>query len=448
MSSGKCMELSQHTKNHDVVPHSRPPMYSLCRNMIKLVILIFVLSMTVGWGRSLYAAPLAQSTTVAVVGSGGATLYMSPGGETVAEFTPSTVVTAVGRSGDNQWVVVQNSSGQSGWLEVQKITIFGLEELPVMLEEVNTPVAATSAPAVQSTPTPAIAPTPSPVATLVAVVAVTSDSLGGGQVQQRSTLAVVRGGGAGLYDQPDGTQFEELASGTALFASGRSADGEWLMVTAPSGSVGWVQSVAVVVSNPDSLPIMDPATVPAAAVGSGSANESAPVAQPVPTSEATVETASSPGNAVSSTDPNKIVATVSLTDSRLNIRSGPGTDYLVIGQALPNDTFEVNGRNEAATWINIVAPKVTGGVGWVSADYVTLNQPILSIPVTETVAPAASPATTVAVGDIGCTTNQIIKWDDSLGKWVCSDDLIVLQAEVAALQAEVAALQAEIMALK
>jgi hypothetical protein len=36
------------------------------------------------------------------------------------------------------------------------------------------------------------------------------------------------------------------------------------------------------------------------------------------------------------------------------------------------------------------------------------------------------------VGDLGCTTNQIIKWDASAGKWLCSGDLAALQSRVAA----------------
>lgn len=38
------------------------------------------------------------------------------------------------------------------------------------------------------------------------------------------------------------------------------------------------------------------------------------------------------------------------------------------------------------------------------------------------------------VGDIGCTTNQIAKWDDAQSQWICSEELATLQAEVAALK--------------
>lgn len=38
------------------------------------------------------------------------------------------------------------------------------------------------------------------------------------------------------------------------------------------------------------------------------------------------------------------------------------------------------------------------------------------------------------VGDLGCMTNQIIKWDYAQSTWVCSNELATLQAEVAALK--------------
>jgi hypothetical protein len=39
------------------------------------------------------------------------------------------------------------------------------------------------------------------------------------------------------------------------------------------------------------------------------------------------------------------------------------------------------------------------------------------------------------ISDLGCTTNQIAKWDDAASRWVCSDELAQLQADIAALQA-------------
>jgi hypothetical protein len=48
------------------------------------------------------------------------------------------------------------------------------------------------------------------------------------------------------------------------------------------------------------------------------------------------------------------------------------------------------------------------------------------------------------VGDLGCTTGQVAKWDDAAGQWICAamPDTTALQAQVTTLQAEVSALKA------
>jgi hypothetical protein len=38
------------------------------------------------------------------------------------------------------------------------------------------------------------------------------------------------------------------------------------------------------------------------------------------------------------------------------------------------------------------------------------------------------------VGDLGCSTDQIIKWDDVLEQWVCSNDLALLEGRIADLE--------------
>ena len=86
------------------------------------------------------AAALAQAGpnggTLTIVGANGAQLYSTPGGDVVNTLTAGTVLTAVGRSADSLWVVVYNDNGVSGWVEVAEVVLFGLEQLPVMVEGV------------------------------------------------------------------------------------------------------------------------------------------------------------------------------------------------------------------------------------------------------------------------------------------------------------------------
>lgn len=68
----------------------------------------------------------------------------------------------------------------------------------------------------------------------------------------------------------------------------------------------------------------------------------------------------------------------------LNIRSGPGTNYPVIGQARYGDEGEIVGRSANGDWWAISIPSLPGGIGWVSADFVLAtnaeNVPVIAAP--------------------------------------------------------------------
>ncbi len=106
----------------------------------------------------------------------------------------------------------------------------------------------------------------------------------------------------------------------------------------------------------------------------------------------------------------------------LNIRSGPGTNYPVIGAARYGDEGEIVGRNANGDWWAVAAPSLPGGIGWVSADFVLAtnagNVPIIAaptppptrtpipIPPTPTPMPQAT-ATPVAVISFGADRTSI-----------------------------------------
>ena len=52
-----------------------------------------------------------------------------------------------------------------------------------------------------------------------------------------------------------------------------------------------------------------------------------------------------------------ITATVALKGSRLNVRSGPGTDYAIVGKAYPDEIFLAVGRTDDREWILIEGPE-------------------------------------------------------------------------------------------
>ncbi|MFB0535290.1 MAG: SH3 domain-containing protein [Anaerolineae bacterium] len=70
-----------------------------------------------------------------------------------------------------------------------------------------------------------------------------------------------------------------------------------------------------------------------------------------------------------------LVATV--TAYGLNVRSGPGIAYAIVGGLRLGDEVEVVGKNATATWLQIV---YNGEEGWVAAAYVDLTGSLAEVP--------------------------------------------------------------------
>ncbi len=68
----------------------------------------------------------------------------------------------------------------------------------------------------------------------------------------------------------------------------------------------------------------------------------------------------------------------------LNVRSGPGTDYPVVGRLSQGERALINGKSVDGSWWRIEFPAGTGAYGWVSAYYVTPhnadNVPVVQAP--------------------------------------------------------------------
>src|SRR5690606_24486049 len=79
-------------------------------------------------------AALAQPAAgkLAVVGAQGANLYDAPDGASVVSLAPGDTLTAVGRTGDNQWILVYMDDSTPGWIEASDLVVFGTEQLPVV----------------------------------------------------------------------------------------------------------------------------------------------------------------------------------------------------------------------------------------------------------------------------------------------------------------------------
>ena len=71
-------------------------------------------------------------------------------------------------------------------------------------------------------------------------------------------------------------------------------------------------------------------------------------------------------------EPEPAVPTGVVTGAQaLNIRSGPGTNFPVVGVARNGDSGEIIGRSADGNWWVVSVPSAPGGMGWVSASFVT-----------------------------------------------------------------------------
>ncbi|MFZ4663753.1 MAG: SH3 domain-containing protein [Caldilineaceae bacterium] len=388
---------------------------------------------------------LAQSTgRLAVVGAQGSDLYDAPGGSVLETLTAGATLSAVGRTADSLWINVTTDGGSSGWVETNTIVIFGTDQLPVtegnaaatatpaeeeataaattVATTVATPATPTKAAptatptAVPPTPTP-VPPTPTPVPptpTSVPPTATAAPLLGA----QSQLIAVVGSDGADLRSAPGGDTVRTLPVGTALTATGRTNDSSALFVTTPDGATGWVDVSALVVFNVRGLPVSeegateapaDTATVTDTVEITATVATTAASAPAAPTAAATAQLVAANGLRPPPVADGRPTAQVTMTGSRLNIRSGPGTNFGVIGKALPQEVFVVLGRTSDSTWVQLAVPDLSGGLGWVSANFVRVSTAIAELPVTAEVnasAPTAVPLPTATPASAGAATTN------------------------------------------
>ena len=108
-------------------------------------------------------------------------------------------------------------------------------------------------------------------------------------------------------------------------------------------------------------------------------SDSPPSVLPTPTS-----TQSSPSPTAALTlVPSPTVPLIS-ANTDLNIRSGPGMEYPILGLLPAEQVAEATGRSADGTWYQIMFAGVANGRGWLSARYVTAqnvdNLPVVQAP--------------------------------------------------------------------
>ncbi len=217
-----------------------------------------------------------------------------------------------------------------------------------------------------------------------------------GQGATGTTLAVVRTGGASLYDA-SGKPILDLPAGTALHVSGRSPDNRWFYGATRDGTTGWANSAGLLIFGVNNVPVREGFSAPA------------PAAPPAATSGA-----ASPA-AAASTPATSVAATVASGTTRLNVRTGPGTGYPVISTVAPGAALTVTARSAAGDWIRVQQPALPLGSGWVSADFLVLTGDASALPVVAPTTPPPAPSAAKAAAATGLT-GKLVFQEQSGGK--------------------------------
>lgn len=111
-----------------------------------------------------------------------------------------------------------------------------------------------------------------------------------------------------------------------------------------------------------------------------------PTATPLPTATAAPTNVPVPtATPVPTTPPTPAVPFAVVSAATINVRSGPSTDYPVVGSLVAGQSCAITGRNQAATWWQL---SCTGGVsGWAFGDLLALAGPINTVQVVKTAPP-------------------------------------------------------------
>lgn len=243
--------------------------------------------------------------------------------------------------------------------------------------------------------------------------------------QSSSIVAITDVNGSMLRSQPDSPVTQVISAGQPLDAVGRSADQSWIAVRLSDGTTGWIATDQLIIFGVARLPVMEvaAATMASAAAPNNADDASVSASTSITGTEATsssivstnaisTTTVLSPSNtaadsmAVNSEPATALSGTVTLSNSRLNVRSGPSTGYAIVAKALSGDLLPVIGRNAAGDWVQVALSTAQGSAdnGWVAARYLTLSGPLDTVPVVTVSSTPSIQATTAQTTAAQTTT--------------------------------------------
>lgn len=189
-----------------------------------------------------------------------------------------------------------------------------------------------------------------------------------------------------------------------------------LLVAGHTVSAGpQLQTIPPATSEPTATPVPQATATPApdrdGDSGDDGNNDSAPPAEPTVTPANEAAATNEPTTPTTSALAGAVTGTV--TANRLNVRSGPGVDFAVIGTVLAGEELSILGRNVDRSWWRICCVSGATTEGWVSAAYVALDLAIseadVLVPLVEGGAAtvAVAPTTTVTATAVASAASAI-----------------------------------------
>lgn len=79
----------------------------------------------------------------------------------------------------------------------------------------------------------------------------------------------------------------------------------------------------------------------------------------------------------------------SVVDNNVNVRSGPGTSYSVLGKLVPGETLAITGKTRLADWWRVCC--LSEQEGWIVARLVQAKGPMEQVPVVDDLPPTPTP---------------------------------------------------------
>ena len=228
---------------------------------------------------------------------------------------------------------------------------------------------------------------PTPASTLTPAVSPAVPPAVPPAVFSRPTALGILSGGGLLYAAPAGPIAANLRVGATLTITGRSADRVWFAAYLGDGTAGWVPAAQVrVFGDANQLETVQESLGPAL-VATLIAEASKPQ---VPISTVVVRltaTTAATGDASPQTTPAPPAAAPEITGPAItiivegaNLRTGPGTDFPVVGGLYQDDKAPLLGRNQNGDWLQVQLPETTA---WIFAPLVQTTLPIADLPTIE-----------------------------------------------------------------